>query len=295
MSKSLGLLIWGVGGVALVAAAVWFALVLKSDRGPDLSQKMEFKQKPGSQVPLDATFLDEQGKKVRLGDLLSDRPVALMLIFYQCKGSCLLEFDGALKSFKAIKIDSIGKDYDVVTISIHPKETPALAQAKKNDYLARYGRPGSDAGWHFLTGTQPEILKVADAVGFKYYYDPAKDMLVHPTGLVLLTPGGRVSRYFMGTEYPSPVLREALVAARSNEVGPTAEVSYVLGCFQVDPKSGKMLFHVQRATQILGTIMVIALVSSILVMNRKYKRGRYDALEAQLNAITPGKEDSAGQ
>jgi protein SCO1/2 len=282
-----------VSVTALVASAVWFAAVLKADKGPDLSGKMAFDQKSGAQVPLDAEFLDEHGNTVKLGSYFNDRPVALMLVFYQCKGSCALEFEGATKAFRALQVDDIGKSFDVVTISIHPKETPALALAKKNDILESYSRKGAEQGWHFLTGKEDQINKVADAIGYKYYYDPAKDLIVHPTGLIMLTPGGRISRYFLGIEYSSPLLKDSITAARVNEIGPVAEKTYLLGCFQVDPNSGRMMLHVQRATQVLGAITLIALVSSIVVMNRKYKRHRHDALEDELNRISQTKEDNA--
>jgi len=275
----------------MIGLAVWFAFVLKNDQGPDLSNKMAFNQKPGALIPMDATFKDEQGKLVRMRDLIGTRPVALFFAFYQCKGSCLLEFDGALKAFRSLKTDSLGETYDAITIGIHPKETPELALAKKNGYLDQYDRPGSEKGWHFLVGEEKEARKVADAVGFKYFYDAKKDMIVHPTGVVIVTPNGRVSRYFLGTEYSAPLLRESLVAAAANEISPVTEKSFFLGCFQVDPTTGKTLVHVQRATQVLGGITLIALVSSILVMNKKYKRGRYDAIAAQ---ISQGKEDSSG-
>ncbi len=284
-------LLWGGGIAAMLGLAVWFAFVLKNDQGPDLSGKMAFDQKPGAQIPLDATFTNEQGKLVRMGDLIKDRPVALFFAFYQCKGSCLLEFDGALKAFRSMKVDNLGETYDAITIGIHPKETHELALAKKNGYLDQYNRPGADKGWHFLVGEEKEARKVADAVGFKYFYDSKKDMIVHPTGIVMVTPSGRVARYFMGTEYSAPLLRESLVAAASNEISPATEKSFFLGCFQVDPTTGKTLVHVQRATQLMGGVTLIALISSILVMNKKYKRGRYDAITAQ---ISQGKEDSAG-
>lgn len=287
-------LYWGGGIAALIGLAVWFALVLKADQGPNLSGKMSFDQKPGAQIPLDAEFKDEQGKTIRIGDYFGDRPVAIMFAFYRCKGTCLLEFAGALKAFRAMKVDDIGKAYEVITIGIHPKETPELALAKKQGYMADYNRPGTDRGWHFLTGTEDQARKVAKAVGFEYYYDSAKDMIVHPTGLIVATPGGKVSRYFIGTEYSAPLLRESIVAAGVNEIGPVAERTYFLGCFQVDPASGKTLFHVQRATQLMGAVTIIALFSSILVMNRKYKRGRHDALSAHLEKISEGKEESAG-
>lgn len=287
-------LMWGGAIASLVGLAVWFALVLKADQGPNLSGKMSFDQKPGAQIPLDAEFKDEHGKTIRLGDYFGDRPVAIMFAFYRCKGSCLLEFAGALKSFRAMKVDDIGKTYEVVTIGIHPKETPDLALAKKQGYMADYNRPGTENGWHFLTGSEEQARKVADAVGFEYFYDAEKDMLVHPTGLIVATPGGKVSRYFIGTEYSAPFLRESILAAGVNEIGPVAQRTYFLGCFQVDPASGKTLIHVQRATQLMGVVTVIGLLSSILIMNRKYKRGRHDALSAKLEKLSERKEESAG-
>lgn len=284
---------WGLGAVVLSGLAVWFAFVLKSDQGPDLSGKMAFEQRPGAQVPLDAEFRNEKGEKVRLGDLIGNRPVALIFAFYQCKGSCLLEFDGAIRAFRAMKTDSLGESYDAITIGIHPKETPELALAKKNGYLDQYNRPGAEKGWHFLVGEEKEARKVADAVGFEYFYDPVKDMIVHPTGMVILTPGGRVARYFLGTEYSAPLLRESLVAASANEIFPATEKSFFLGCFQVDPATGKTLIHVQRATQLLGGITLVALVSSILIMNRKYKRGRYDTLSPEITQNKEGHGDFA--
>jgi protein SCO1 len=287
-------LMWGGAIAGLVGLAVWFALVLKADQGPNLSGKMSFDQKPGAQIPLDAEFKDEHGKTIRLGDYFGDRPVAIMFAFYRCKGSCLLEFAGALKSFRAMKVDDIGKTYEVVTIGIHPKETPDLALAKKQGYMADYNRPGTENGWHFLTGSEEQARRVADAVGFEYFYDAEKDMLVHPTGLIVATPGGKVSRYFIGTEYSAPFLRESILAAGVNEIGPVAQRTYFLGCFQVDPASGKTLIHVQRATQLMGVVTVIGLLSSILIMNRKYKRGRHDALSAKLEKLSERKEESAG-
>lgn len=292
-------LLWGGGIAVTLGLAVWFAFVLKSDQGPDLSGKMAFDQKPGAQVPPAATFTDEQGKSVKIGDLIHDRPVVLFFAFYQCKGSCLLEFDSAVRAFRAMKTDVLGESYDAITVGLHPKETPELALAKKNNYLDQYNRPGAEKAWHFLTGKESETRKVADAVGFKYFYDEKKDMIVHPTGIVILTPGGKVARYFLGTEYSAPLIRDSLVAAATNEIFPASEKTFFLGCFQVDPATGKTLVHVQRATQLLGGVTLIALISSILVMNRKYKRGRYDAIAAQIASMPThdslGEEDAEGR
>ncbi len=288
-------LLGALSTVITVALVVWFGWLLKQDQGPNLNQKMAFEQHPGAKVPLDAKFRDESGNEVTLAKYLNNgKPVVLMLVFYQCKGTCLLEFEGANKAFRAMSKDDIGKMYDVVTISIHPKETPALAMAKKKETLDTYNRPGAEAGWHFLTGEEAETRKVADVVGFKYYYNPVKDQVVHPTGLILLTPEGRVSRYFMGTEYTQPFLHDSLVAAASNNIGAITEKTFFLGCFQYDEVTGRTRLHVRRAIQLFGAVLLIAMIGSVLVMNKKYRRTRQDGLLRRLNEIAEPKEESTG-
>lgn len=287
---------WGMGTAVAIGLTVWFGVILKRDQGPNLSKEMAFDQKMGAQVPVDALVRNEEGEEVRFGSFFkSDRPVALMLIFYQCKGTCLLEFEGAMKIFRALRVDDIGKSYDVVTLSIHPKETPELAKAKKSQYLALYNRRGSENGWHFLTGDEDQVRKIAASVGFQYYYNPEKDQVVHPTGLVVLTPEGRTSKYFMGTEYSSVLFRDSLVAASNNAIGIEDKREFLMGCFQFDPSTGKTRFHVWRALQLVGFATLIALLSSIVVMNRKYVRTRQDGLMMRLEEISQGKEDSTGR
>lgn len=286
---------WGLGTAAALGLTVWFGTILKRDQGPNLNKEMAFDQKLGAQVPMDAVLRNEEGKEITFGSLFGERPVALMLVFYQCKGTCLLEFEGAMKIFRALRVDDIGKSYDVATISIHPRETPELAMAKKNQYLSLYNRRGSENGWHFLTGDEDQVRKIADSVGFKYYYNPEKDQIVHPTGLVVLTPEGRASRYFLGTEYSSVLFRDSLVAARSNAIGPMEQRTYLMGCFQYDPLTGKTRLHVWRALQLTGGVTIIALISSILVMNRRHVRTRQDGLNIRLKEISQGKEDSSGR
>jgi len=285
----------GVASAVLTALLLgWFIWLLRQDQGPNLNAKMAFDQHPGVKIPLDAQFKDENGNAVTLANYFNTKPVVLMLVFYQCKGTCSLEFEGANKAFRAMSKDSIGKMYDVVTISIHPKETPALAMAKKKEVLDTYNRPGAEAGWHFLTGTEEETRKVAEAVGFKYYYNPVKDQVVHPTGLVLLTPEGRVSRYFMGIEYTQPLLHDSLVAAASNNIGAITEKTFFLGCFQYDEVTGRTRLHVRRAIQLFGAALLIGMIGSAFAMNKKYRRTRQDGLLQRLNDIAEPKEESAG-
>lgn len=286
---------WGLGTVVALGLTVWFAVILKRDQGPNLSKEMAFEQKPGAQVPVEALVRNEEGEEVKFGSFFGERPVVLMLIFFQCKGTCLLEFEGAMKIFRALRVDDIGKSYDVVTLSIHPKETHELAKAKKSQYMALYNRRGSEDGWHFLTGDEDQVRDIAASVGFQYYYNPEKDQVVHPTGLVVLTPEGRASRYFMGTEYSSVLFRDSLVAARSNAIGVADKREFLMGCFQFDPTTGKTRFHVWRALQLVGAATLIALLSSIVLMNRRYVRTRQDGLLMRLEEISEGKEDSTGR
>jgi len=177
-----------------------------------------------------------------------------------------------------MKTDFIGETYDVVTVSIHPKETPELARTKKKEILARYmaGRDEKkqanvEANWHFLTGAQKEVEKITNSVGFRYTYNAEKNRVVHPTCLILVTPEGRVSQYLIGDRLPQPYTRNALLAAGQNVIGTPAQAVTYFGCFTYDPTTGKTMLHVKGAIQILGAITLIAMLASIISMNRRYK------------------------
>lgn len=263
-----------IGVVALVGAAVGFAFALKQAAGEDLTKAVGLDQRLNAQVPLDASFQDSDGKTVALGDLVK-RPTVLMLVFYRCvdvSGTCFLEMEGAIKAFRSMKKDTIGKDFDVVTLSIHPKETPELAAAKKTQFLKQYGRPEAEQGWRFLTGTDDQIKRVADSVGFKYRYNAEKDQILHPAGLVILTPEGKVARYFYGADYPAKVLRDSLVAAGNGVVGERS-VPILLGCFMYDETTGKTRLHVKNALKLTGGTTVFILGLSIFLMTRRPRRG----------------------
>lgn len=265
--------LYAIGALGTAIAVVGFAMTLKQAQGEDLTKVIGFEQRLGNQVPLDARFKDEAGREVTIGSLQSGRPTVLMLVFYRCidvSGTCFLELEGAMKSFRSMQRDTIGKDFDVVTISIHPKETPDLAAAKKAQFLEQYGRKEAANGWHFLTGDLPQIQRVADSVGFKFRYDPVKDRVVHPAGLVLLTPNGAVSKYFYKTEYPSKYLRDSIVAAGRGEIG-SREIPILLGCFVYDEATGKTRLHVKNALKVTGFATVILLAMSIALMTRRQR------------------------
>lgn len=259
-----------VPGIVLIllGLSVALAVTLKRSQNQDVHNKIGLDQRLGNKLPLDAAFRDEHNQKVKLGDFFGKRPVVLMLVFYTCQGACQLELENATKSFSDMKIQDIGRDYEVVSISIHPKETPALAAAKKADVLRGYGRTGGYDGWHFLTGDYDQIKRVTDAVGFKYSYDAVKDQILHPTGLFVLTPDGRLSRYLYGVDYTSPLLADSLKTAGEGQINVPSE-PILFGCFQYDEKTGKTRLNVLRALQVGGIGSVIILAVSIFFMSRK--------------------------
>lgn len=266
-----------LGSVLAIAGTGYLAYLLKQDMGEDLTKQLAVNQKLNAQVPFDAKLRNEKGETITFGSLFKGRPVVLMPIFYTCRSACSVELESALKAFRDMKTDTIGRQYDVITVSIHPRETSDLARTKKNEFLKRYlaGREdkadSAERGWSFLTGDQDQVKKITDSVGFKYTYTAEKDRVVHPTALMLLTPQGRVSRYLIGTNYPQPFTRNALLDAGSNVIGEQAQAVSFFGCFTYDPTTGKTMFHVKRAIQIVGAITLLTLILSIISMNRRYK------------------------
>jgi protein SCO1 len=263
--------LWMIGSVVLVGLAGLFAMNLKAAQGQDLTRLLGVTQKLNGQVAEDAMVVNEDGKSVPLKSLLHQgKPVVLMMIFYSCKSACITEFDASLKSFRAIQAESIGKDYTVLSLSIHPKETPELAKAKKEEYLERYNRKGAEEGWRFLTGTEPEMQKIAQSIGIKYTYEADKDRVIHPTGLVVLTPEGRVSQYLLGTEYSAPRLRESLLTAQRNGVG-TEAVPILFGCFMFDPTTGQTRLNVYNAIRLMGAVTLLSFIWALVTMVRREK------------------------
>ena len=172
----------------------------------------------GTQLPLDAVFRDEQGREVKLGDYFDSQPVVVMLVYFRCPMLCTQVLNGFLKSSQAIPL-VIGRDYQVVTVSFDPRETPDLAAEKKESYVRAYRRDGAAEGWHFLTGDQQSIDQLTKAVGFQYRFDPQSGQFAHASGIALATPDGRLSRYFYGIEYEPDDLRLGLVESSSGRIG----------------------------------------------------------------------------
>src|SRR5262245_13853993 len=203
-------------------ASIILALVLATGAGAQTPRlpvaDLGFDQRLDQQAPLDAMFRDESGQAVRLGDFFTDRPVVLVLAYYRCPRLCSLVLSGVLESLRELTFDA-GKEFDVVIVSFDAREQPELAAAKKQSHVEQYGRPGGGRGWHFLTGDAEPIQRLADAVGFRFRYDAKTDDFAHASGIMVLTPDGRVSRYLFGIDYPPRDLRLALVEAAANRIG----------------------------------------------------------------------------
>jgi protein SCO1 len=243
---------------------------------------IRFDQKLGSQVSLDLHFRDENGKVVALGDYFGRKPVVLVLGYYGCPMLCTLTYNGMVEGMNDMKW-SIGREFNVVNVSINPKETAELAAAKRKNYLKQYGRPEAADGWHFLTGDEPEIQKLADEVGFHYAYDPSVQQYAHPSGLVILTADGKVSKYFFGLKYPPPQLYAALQDASNRNVGSPIE-RFVLLCFHYNPIHGKYGALIMAIIRILGATTLAAMAWMFVAMAR---RERQRSKMSRLPAITP--------
>jgi protein SCO1 len=247
----------------------------------DVTSRVGIDQKLASQVPLDTVFKDETGRTVTLRDYFKpNKPVVLALVYYECPMLCTMTLNGMSAAFKPLNFN-VGDEFEVVTISIDPKETPAQAAAKKKSYVRSYGRQSAERGWHFLTGDESQIKQVAESVGFRYFYDDKSKQYAHASGIMLLTPEGKVSRYFYGLEYSARDLRLGVVEASSNKVGSLAEQVMLL-CFHSDPMKGKYGFWVMGSLRVAAVLVLLSLGTFILFHVRRDRRAR------RVVAVDPG-------
>ena len=237
----------------------------------DLQQRIGIDQKLGDQLPLDLRFVDSEGNTVHLRDFFGEKPIVLSLVYFDCPMLCTQVINSLLRAMNVLSFGA-GTEFDVLTISIDPGETPELAKAKKIEYLKNYrGREGS-TGWHFLTGDQQQIEQLAAAVGFRYEYDEPTDQYIHASGIMVLTPDGKLARYFYGIDYPPRDLRWGLVEAADGAIGNPVDQLLLL-CYSYDPMTGKYGLYIRNSLRIGGLATVLALGSFIFVMLRRERRG----------------------
>lgn len=265
-----------VVAVALLATAAFAfppsgepsgAATRNSEEKPNVLRDVGLDQKLGSQVPLDLTFTNEYGEQVPLRKYFNGKPVVLTMVYYTCPMLCGEVLNGLTGALQIMKFD-IGREYNVVTVSIDPRDTPELAAAKHASYVKRYARPGANEGWHFLTGKQEQIAALADAVGFRYKYDAQIKQYAHAAGIMILTPDGKVSQYFYGVEFSPKDIRLALVEASRGNVGSVVD-QLMLFCYHYDPATGRYGAAIMNIMRLAAGATILGLVLLVGLLRRK--------------------------
>ena len=243
---------------------------------PGILSKIGIDQRLNHHVPLDLPFVDENGREVRLGDYFGKRPVLLALVYYECPMLCTQVLNGVTGALKVLNFD-VGREFDVVAVSINPKEGPGLAAQKKQAYVDRYGRPHTAAGWHFLTGREENIRRLAEAVGFRYVYDEEIKQYAHGAGIELLTPKGVIARYFYGIEFSPRDIRLGVIEASEERIGSPIDNALLL-CYHYDPTTGTYGPKVLGLVKI-GAIATIAGFGTFLFVSiRRERRASQEVL-----------------
>ena len=240
---------------------------------PETLKAVGIEQKLGDKLPLDTVLKDEEGKTVKLADYFrTGRPVVLALVYYECPMLCNQVLNGLTGSLKGMSLDA-GKDFDVVALSFDARENdmPGLAKNKKAAYIERYGRAGTENGWHFLTGSEEAIRAVTSAAGFSFKWDEKTNQFAHAAAIMIATPEGKLSRYFYGIDYAPKDVKFGIMESSENKVGNLAE-KLLLYCFHYDPASGKYGLAILRVLRLAGAVTVLGMGAMIFVFWRKGKR-----------------------
>ena len=235
-------------------------------RPPGL-KNVGIQQNLNQQIPPDLIFTDDLGRKVRLGDYFAQKPLILNFVYYGCPMLCGEALSGLESTLRVLKFD-LGKEFEVVTISFDPKDTPEMAAKKKDQFLRRYNRPGAERGWHFLVGQPDAIEAVTKAAGFQYEYDPKTGQFAHSTAILVLTPQGKIAQYYYGIEYPPKDVRLALVEASKNRIGNVMD-ELLLYCYHYDPEKGKYSATVMRVLRLMGVATMLCLGTLLFVLIRR--------------------------
>jgi protein SCO1/2 len=255
-------------------------------------QKVGFDQRLNEQVPLDLVFRDETGKAVKLGDYFGEKPVILVLAYFKCPMLCTLVLNGVVQGLRDMSLTP-GEDFRVLTVSFDPRETPEMAAKKKENYITAYGRPGAAEAWHFLTAnpqapsppgyvpaisgpSNPAIDALTKAVGFRYVYDEKQDQFNHTSGIMILTPSGKISRYFYGIHFPGRDLRLGLIEASANKIGSPVD-QILLYCFHYDPAVGKYSASILNYVRVSGALTVVAVGAMLWIVVRRQRSKRPSA------------------
>ena len=261
---------------ALLIAAAGGAGAQLADQEPAALQGLGIFHQAGAELPREAAFTDEQGRAVRLGDYFGgERPVILTLVYYNCPMLCNILLDRFVAGLKELDWTA-GQEFTILTVSIDPRDDSAGAQRKQAHQIENYGRPSAVAGWHFLTGEQPAITAVADAVGFKYDYNAERGEYMHAAGIFVLTPAGKVSQTLLGLDFPAKDLRLALVEASAGKIGNALDRA-LLFCFHYDAAEGRYAPAAMNLMRLGGGLCALVLA---LWLTTVWRRGRRQRLLA---------------
>ncbi len=246
---------------------LWTASGAEAQYGrPNVTVGVGIDQKLNAPVPMDLFFRDEANQSVPLRTYFGDKPVVLALVYYRCPNLCNLTLTEMVHSLRRVALES-GRDYNVVAVSIDPNETPSLAAQKKATYAKEFSRPSFQQGWHFLTGSPENILRLANAVGFHYRWDETTQQFVHSAGIMVVTPEGKLSRYFYGIRYAPADLRLALVDASQHRIGSVADY-VLLFCYHYDPTQGKYSLAIINVLKLAGVATLLALAGLLFFLTR---------------------------
>lgn len=238
----------------------------------DLNQ-IVFEQKIGQQISPDLTFRDSDGRPFRFHDQFGRRPTLLVLGYFHCPMLCTLINNGLIQALQELPL-TVGRDFDIVDLSVDARESSALAATKKIQYIKSYGRPGAEEGWHFLVGDEPAISEVARESGFHFAHDPESNQYAHPSGVVVLTSSGKISRYFLGVNIDPGELRAAIAAASRNETGSVIQ-RFALLCYHYNPITGKYggaIMSILRAGSLATVLTLIAIIGIMVARDRRARR-----------------------
>jgi len=244
-----------------------------SSQTPSVLTDVRFDQRLDQPLPLETRFKDEEGRDVALGDFFGSKPIVLAFVYFECPMLCTQVLNGLTTSLTVLT-ETVGRDFDVVAISFDARETPALANGKKKSHLDRYKRPESAGGWHFLTGDEAAIRAVTDAAGFKFVWDAQTQQFAHPSGIIVATPEGKLSRYFFGIEYAPRDVKFALMESSAGRIGNMVD-QLLLYCYHYDPASGSYGFVAMGAVRVGGALTVLALVGFVVVSIRREMRAGF--------------------
>lgn len=274
--------VWKVFFLLLISAALAHGQKFKDRQMataasvlPPGLRDVSLEQRLNQQIPLNLSFRDDSGRERPLSSYFGEKPVILALVYYQCPMLCTQILNGLVISLRGMSLES-GRDFEVVAVSIDPTETADLASRKKAEYLRRYAK--SSTGWHFLTGAEPQIRELAQATGFRYAYDPRTKQYAHASAIMVLTPQGRLSKYFYGIEYAPRDLRLGLVEASANKIGSPVD-QVLLYCYHYDPHTGKYSAIVMNIVRLAGALTLLIFGSGLAWMwRRDLSRGRQAVL-----------------